>query len=174
MTTLPRRRGRQVVRQRSAKPLSAVRFRLAPPTLSTSLFILSVALMEHSAPVSPPTASLNRSKMGRAQRTAPLLSLFALGSKRNASERSKGSNPMKKLIFMFLALSAFAIPSRAQSVDVSAGYSYFRLGGSGGVNQNGVSGSVAYNFKSFDCPGTFAHSALYPPPPFLALLPHYT
>ncbi len=57
---------------------------------------------------------------------------------------------MKKLIFLSLALSVFAIPSRAQSVDVSVGYSYFRLGGSGGINQNGVSGSVAYNFKSFD------------------------
>jgi len=52
---------------------------------------------------------------------------------------------MKKLIFLFLALSVFAIPSRAQSVDASIGYSYFRLGGSGGINQNGVSGSVAYN-----------------------------
>jgi hypothetical protein len=57
---------------------------------------------------------------------------------------------MKKLIFLFLALSVFAVPSRAQSVDVSAGYSYFRLGGSGGINQNGISGSLAYNLKSFD------------------------
>jgi hypothetical protein len=56
---------------------------------------------------------------------------------------------MKKLIIPFLALSVFAIPSRAQSVDVSVGYSYFRLGGSGGINQNGVSGSLAYNLKSF-------------------------
>ncbi len=52
---------------------------------------------------------------------------------------------MKKLIFLLLVLSAFAIPSRAQSVDASISYSYFRLGGSGGINQNGVSGSVAYN-----------------------------
>jgi hypothetical protein len=57
---------------------------------------------------------------------------------------------MKKPIILFLALSAFAIPSRAQSIDVSAGYSYFRLGGSGGINQNGVSGSVAYNLKTWD------------------------
>ena len=57
---------------------------------------------------------------------------------------------MKKLTFFLLALFVFAIPSRAQSVDVSAGYSYFRLGGSGGINQNGVSGSVAYNLKSWD------------------------
>ena len=56
---------------------------------------------------------------------------------------------MKKLIFLFLALFVFAIPSRAQSVDVSVGYSYFRLGGSGGINQNGVSGSLAYNLKSW-------------------------
>jgi hypothetical protein len=52
---------------------------------------------------------------------------------------------MKKLIFLFLALSVFVIPSRAQSVDASLSYSYFRLGGSGGLNQNGASGSVAYN-----------------------------
>jgi hypothetical protein len=30
-------------------------------------------------------------------------------------------------------------------VDASAGYSYFRLGGNGGLNQNGISGSLAYN-----------------------------
>ena len=52
---------------------------------------------------------------------------------------------MKKLIFMGLGLVLFTIPLRAQSVDVSIGYSYFRLGGSGGLNQNGVSGSIAYN-----------------------------
>jgi hypothetical protein len=56
---------------------------------------------------------------------------------------------MKKLILLFLALAIFAIPSRAQSVDASLGYSYFRLGGSGGLNQNGVSGSVAYNLHSW-------------------------
>ncbi len=56
---------------------------------------------------------------------------------------------MKKLIFLFLALALFAIPSRAQSVDVSVGYSYFRLGGSGGLNQNGVSGSVTYNLHDW-------------------------
>ncbi len=52
---------------------------------------------------------------------------------------------MKKLIILFLALSVLAIPSHAQSVDASLSYSYFRLGDSGGLNQNGVSGSVAYN-----------------------------
>src|SRR5437667_1249905 len=52
---------------------------------------------------------------------------------------------MKKLIFLLLAFSVFVVPSRAQSVDASVSYSYFRLGGSGGINQNGVSGSVAYN-----------------------------
>ena len=56
---------------------------------------------------------------------------------------------MKKLIFLFLALAIFAIPSRAQSVDASLSYSYFRLGGSGGLNQNGVSGSVAYNLHDW-------------------------
>ena len=52
---------------------------------------------------------------------------------------------MKKLILFGLGLFLFAGSSRAQSVDVSGGYSYFRLGGSGGINQNGISGSVAYN-----------------------------
>jgi len=52
---------------------------------------------------------------------------------------------MKKLIFLLLAFSVFVVPSHAQSVDASVSYSYLRLGGSGGINQNGVSGSVAYN-----------------------------
>jgi hypothetical protein len=52
---------------------------------------------------------------------------------------------MKRLLLLGLGLSLFAIPSRAQSVDASVGYSYFRLGGSGGLNQNGISGSISYN-----------------------------
>ena len=55
---------------------------------------------------------------------------------------------MKRLIFVAVlaATTAFAaIPASAQSVDASLSYSYFRLGGSGGENQNGISGSVAYN-----------------------------
>jgi len=52
---------------------------------------------------------------------------------------------MKKFILLGLGLFLFAVSSRAQSADASIGYSYFRLGGSGGLNQNGVSGSVAYN-----------------------------
>lgn len=51
---------------------------------------------------------------------------------------------MKRLILLGLGLFLFAIPSRAQKADASIGYSYFRLGGSNGINQNGVSGSVAY------------------------------
>ena len=51
---------------------------------------------------------------------------------------------MKRLLLVALALSIFALPSHAQSVDASIGYSYFRLGGSGGLNQNGISGSLAY------------------------------
>jgi hypothetical protein len=39
----------------------------------------------------------------------------------------------------------FALPSRAQSsADASIGYSYFHLGGGADLNQNGVSGSIAY------------------------------
>lgn len=55
---------------------------------------------------------------------------------------------MRKLIWIALAMF-FAVPSHAQTLaDVSAGYSYFRLGGSGGVsgvNLNGVSGSAGFN-----------------------------
>jgi opacity protein-like surface antigen len=52
---------------------------------------------------------------------------------------------MKRLLILSLGLLAFALPSRAQSsYDASIGYSYFRLGDSGGVNQNGISGSIAY------------------------------
>lgn len=51
---------------------------------------------------------------------------------------------MKKLALLVLGLVLFAIPSRAQSVDASIGYSYFRLGNSNGLNQNGASGSVGY------------------------------
>src|SRR6266403_1989416 len=52
---------------------------------------------------------------------------------------------MRRLLLLSFGLFLFALPSRAQSVDASIGYSYFRLGGSGDINQNGVSGSVAYN-----------------------------
>ncbi len=56
---------------------------------------------------------------------------------------------MKRLLLLSLGLFLFAIPSRAQSVDASIGYSYFRLGGGADLNQNGVSGSVAYNPNHF-------------------------
>jgi len=51
---------------------------------------------------------------------------------------------MKRLLLFSLGLLICALPSRAQSIDASVGYSYFRLGGSGGLNQNGISGSIAY------------------------------
>lgn len=50
---------------------------------------------------------------------------------------------MKKLALLALGLVLYAIPSHAQSADASIGYSYFRLGNSNGLNENGVSGSVA-------------------------------
>ena len=56
---------------------------------------------------------------------------------------------MKRLILLGLGLFVFTTASRAQSVDASISYSYFRLGGSNGINQNGVSGSLAYNAKSW-------------------------
>jgi len=52
---------------------------------------------------------------------------------------------MKRVLLFSLGLFLFAVPSRAQSADASIGYSYFRLGNSGGINQNGISGSIAYN-----------------------------
>jgi opacity protein-like surface antigen len=51
---------------------------------------------------------------------------------------------MKRLIFVVTLAALAAIPASAQSVDASLSYSYFRLGGSGGENQNGISGSIAY------------------------------
>ncbi|MGC0771686.1 MAG: hypothetical protein WB543_02045 [Candidatus Acidiferrum sp.] len=51
---------------------------------------------------------------------------------------------MKRLLLFSLGLFIFALPSRAQSVDASVGYSYFHLGGGADLNQNGISGSVAY------------------------------
>ena len=62
---------------------------------------------------------------------------------------------MKKLLLLALGLSLFAIPSHAQSVDVSGSYSYFRLGNSNGINQNGFSGSVAYSHHWFGITGDF-------------------
>lgn len=50
---------------------------------------------------------------------------------------------MKKLALLALGLVLYAIPSHAQSADASIGYSYFRFGNSNGLNENGVSGSVA-------------------------------
>jgi hypothetical protein len=52
---------------------------------------------------------------------------------------------MRRLLPFSLGLLILAVPSRGQSLDASVGYSYFRLGNSGGINQNGVSGSLAYN-----------------------------
>ena len=51
---------------------------------------------------------------------------------------------MKKFIWLALALSLVAMPSRAQETpvsDVSVGYAYFHASG---ANLNGVSGSAAY------------------------------
>ena len=55
---------------------------------------------------------------------------------------------MKKFLWVAFALSLLAVSSPAQQIpaaDVSGGYSYFRIGGSGGANLNGFSTSAAYN-----------------------------
>lgn len=62
---------------------------------------------------------------------------------------------MNKLAFLALGLVLFAIPSHAQSADASIGYSYFRLSNSNGINQNGVSGSVAVYHHWFGIAGDF-------------------
>jgi hypothetical protein len=51
---------------------------------------------------------------------------------------------MKRLLLLSLGFFVLAIPSRAQSFDASVGYSYFHLGSSDGISQNGISGSLAY------------------------------
>lgn len=62
---------------------------------------------------------------------------------------------MKKLALLAIGLVLFAIPSHAQSADASIGYSYFRLGNSNGLNENGVSGSVAFYHHWLGLAGDF-------------------
>jgi len=55
---------------------------------------------------------------------------------------------MKKFIWVALAVSIFSASSYAQQAprgDISAGYSFLRVGGTGGANLNGFSTSFAYN-----------------------------
>ncbi|HWG59203.1 MAG TPA: outer membrane beta-barrel protein [Candidatus Acidoferrales bacterium] len=54
---------------------------------------------------------------------------------------------MKKLMWLALAISLFTLPSFAQevpSMSLSGGYSYFRIGGSNGVNLNGFNASASF------------------------------
>ena len=59
---------------------------------------------------------------------------------------------MKKIMWAAVALTLFAMTSRAQNTpkaDASIGYSYLHLSQSGATaNLNGVSGSIAYNATS--------------------------
>jgi outer membrane immunogenic protein len=55
---------------------------------------------------------------------------------------------MRRFIWLALAILAVGGTARAQetpAAEVSLGYSYLRLGGSGGINQNGGSASAAFN-----------------------------
>src|SRR2546422_11404162 len=54
---------------------------------------------------------------------------------------------MKKLVLAVLGILFFAGTSHAQSVEPAIGYSFLRLGGSNGVNQNGGRGSLAVKPK---------------------------
>jgi hypothetical protein len=59
---------------------------------------------------------------------------------------------MKKFIWVAFVLAFFAVSSKAQdtpAADVSAGYSYFRIGGSNGANLNGFSTSAVYNANNW-------------------------
>jgi len=67
----------------------------------------------------------------------------AAASHSQLSKSSERKELMKKLALLALGLVLFAIPAHGQSADASIGYSYFRLGNSNGLNENGISGSVA-------------------------------
>ncbi|HEX5423175.1 MAG TPA: outer membrane beta-barrel protein [Candidatus Acidoferrales bacterium] len=59
---------------------------------------------------------------------------------------------MRKLACIAVLMAAMPLAAAAQqapAADASIGYSFLRLGGSGGSNQNGVSGSMAYNLNSW-------------------------
>lgn len=59
---------------------------------------------------------------------------------------------MRKLACIAVLMAAMPLAASAQqtpAADASIGYSFFRLGGSGGSNQNGVSGSMAYNLNNW-------------------------
>ncbi|HSZ19620.1 MAG TPA: outer membrane beta-barrel protein [Candidatus Acidoferrum sp.] len=59
---------------------------------------------------------------------------------------------MKKFMWVAFVLAFFAVSSKAQetpAADVSAGYSYFRIGGSNGVNLNGFNTSAVYNANNW-------------------------
>jgi opacity protein-like surface antigen len=71
-----------------------------------------------------------------------------------------------------LGVLALGVPAKAQSADASIGYSYFRLGGSGGVNQNGLSGSLEY--KPNDYFGVVGDFGAYHASPSGASLNTYT
>jgi len=59
---------------------------------------------------------------------------------------------MKRIAFIALLVAVSPFAARAQetpSTEVSVGYSYLRIGGSGGTNQNGASASVAFNLNNW-------------------------
>ena len=119
-----------------------------PFQANSTLLVKDVAALLHlkkthsnSSPILPSLRQNSICRWGR----LPTLPIALAIPVFNAPSRSKGLTPMKRLLLFSFGLFLFALPSRAQSVDASLSYSYFRLGTSGGFNQNGVSGSVAYN-----------------------------
>jgi hypothetical protein len=59
---------------------------------------------------------------------------------------------MKKVVWLALLVAIFPFIVCAQetpSAEVSVGYSYFRVGGTGGTNQNGGSASIAFNVNTW-------------------------
>lgn len=82
---------------------------------------------------------------------------------------------MKKMIWPILAIAILTCSAYAQDVpraEMSVGYSFFRLGGTGGVNQNGGNISIAGNVNSWF--GIVGDVGGYHSSPFGASLNTYT
>jgi hypothetical protein len=81
-------------------------------------------------------------------------------------------NKMKWLAVMMLTVACSASAQQTPKVEVSTGYSFLRLGGSGGVSQHGGSISIAGNYNSVL--GIVGDFGVYHSSPFGASLNTYT
>src|SRR5579885_978989 len=127
-------------------PATALQFwktrRKAPPAPALS-FLSFRRTTNRRAAISPcPAGSTSHRRCRRGHQA----SAFPKGV---ALMRNRISLAFRLIVVLGAALFALAIPSQAQSFDASIGYSYFRLGGGGHLNQNGISGSLEYKPNSF-------------------------